>query len=187
MAVGDQVMLLRKGSVITLMTRPDGRQKGIEYLSEGDVIGLGYLFTQLTEPDAVMVYTKTPVEVCLLPTRLIEELCQSCLDLSNRLVRDLSRRFRSLVKHIEHMSLDTSEERVSYLLACLGHWETRNYRRLGLTHEELALLAGLNRVTVTRVIGSLANQGRLGYRTRARLRSRLTPDPAGNPGSEGLR
>jgi len=176
--VGDQLMLLKKGAVITLMTRPDGRQKGIEYLGEGDIIGLGYLFTQSNEPDAVMVYTKTPVEVCLFPARLIEQLCQSCIDLSERIVRDLSRRFHSLVKHIEHVSLDTSEEKVSYLLGCLGHCDTKDYRRqLTLTHEELALLAGLNRVTVTRAIGSLANQGLLGHSHHPTVRNRLATDP----------
>ncbi|OPX85294.1 MAG: hypothetical protein A4E53_03565 [Pelotomaculum sp. PtaB.Bin104] len=67
------------------------------------------------------------------------------------MIETLSRRFSESINQIEHLTLDTSKEKVLYVLESLGP-DFFNINRLAYTHEELAQFAGINRVTVTRAL-----------------------------------
>lgn len=167
-----QLMLLDKGQVITMRTRSDGKQKGIEYLREGNILGLSRLFDDSNEPGTLTVYAKSPLEVCLFSTEGFEQLCMTYNDLAREVIRSLSQRFSCAINDIEHISLDTSEEKVLYVVRSLSSRHAGSSRDpLPFTHEELGLLAGISRVTVTRVIDHLRKSGVLTTAKRAILLS----------------
>lgn len=163
-----QLMLLDKGQVITVRARSDGKQKGIEYLGEGNILGLSRLFDEANEPGTLTVYAKSSLEVCLFSTEGFEQLCMTYSDLARQVIRSLCHRFSCAINDIEHISLDTSEEKVLYLVRSLSSRYTGSSRHpLPFTHEELGLLAGISRVTVTRVIDHLRKLGVLTTAKRA--------------------
>ena len=142
------MLLINKGRIITLRQRPDGKQKGIRLLESGSILGLTQIF--YNRESSTNAYVQSDLEGCLFSTSFIESLCLQIPDFAKAIIGKLSRSFHESINHIEHLSLDTSTEKLSFILNTI-----ENNDRLDLTHHELALLTGMNRVTVTRAIKSI--------------------------------
>ena len=168
---GGKLMLLDKGQVIPSRFRKDGRQKGIECLGEGEIIGLSQLSSR-EELTRVSVYVKENMEGCLFPVTQFQQLCNTHSNLATEVISNLSRRFATAIDQLECMTLGNGEERILYLVEYLGthHLEdSLSVQTVAFTHEELALLAGINRVTATRAIDHLKQSGVL-TTSRGKLR-----------------
>ncbi len=152
----NKILLVRKGRVIPVRQRTNGKQKGIEYLGEGEIWGITHLFSPVRPVTNITAQAKTVLEGCLFPVAHFEELCLKHLDLARLVMSQLSCRFASVINQLEHMTLDSGEEKILYLLDLLT---SINSQSLPFTHEEIALLAGVNRVTVTRVLDRLKQLG----------------------------
>lgn len=148
------LLLIVKGVAITLKQRADGKQLGIECLEKGDIVGISNIFRE--EMDHAVFYTKKEVQTCSFRTEDFSNLCLSYPDISRQVIRSLSHRFAQAVTKLEHISLDNSTEKIMYLfekLCCERSDIEQGY--FSFTHEELALLTGINRVTASRVIENL--------------------------------
>ncbi len=159
-----KLMLVHKGQAIPLRIRQDGRQKGIECLGEGDIVGLGQLFRRADQCVGISIYVKEHLEVCLFPVSEFQKLCATNANFAGEVIRNLSRRFFTVVDHLENLTLGNGEERILYLVDFLGAGPDNlgtSLQTVAITHEELALLAGINRVTATRVIDNLKQAGKL--------------------------
>jgi len=149
-----RLFLIVKGIAITLKQRADGKQMGIECLEKGDIIGISNIFRE--EADYATFYTKKELETCSFLTEDFSNLCLDFPTISRQVIRSLSHRFAQAVVKLEHVTLDNSTEKILYLFQKLrGEQPSLEQRVFSFTHEELALLTGINRVTASRVIENL--------------------------------
>ncbi|KUO66974.1 MAG: hypothetical protein APF84_17430 [Gracilibacter sp. BRH_c7a] len=152
------LFLIVKGVAITLKQRPDGRQIGIDCVGQGNIIGLGNIL--LEERNDITFYTKTEIEACCFSTKDFIDLCSKSPELSIEIIHKLSQRFSQAVSNIEHHALDNSTEKILYRIQKLSYeFMSLQKQVFSFTHEELALLAGMNRVTASRVIDNLKQSG----------------------------
>ena len=151
---GGHLHLISRGLAITIKQRADGKQRGIECLERGDIIGISNIFRE--EEGFAIFYVKQEIETCTFPTETFSTLCLKYPELGREVIRSLSHRFDQLVSSLEHSTLDNSIEKMLFLIQKLRTEQTTLYEQVfSFTHEELALLAGINRVTASRVIDSL--------------------------------
>ncbi|MDD3654062.1 MAG: Crp/Fnr family transcriptional regulator [Desulfotomaculaceae bacterium] len=141
--------LLAKGQIFVIRVRENGRSRAM-ILNEGDILGITQLFgNHITNINHL--FTKTQIECCIFSIEQLEDMCCKFNDFACKMIDILSKRLSKTYNVIEHLTLDTSEEKLLYILETLGY-KRYNVDRISYTHEELAQLAGLNRVTVTRAL-----------------------------------
>lgn len=141
------LLILESGALMTIRSTPEGKKQGIDILKAGDLLGIVQLFNKEYE-DTISVLPLSSVCGCMLPIEGIEQLIRENHDISNAIIAHLSRRFVRVIHHLSVHSFGTSKDKLDYAL-----YKTTNDRDIKhLTHEELAILSGLNRVTVTRTI-----------------------------------
>ena len=157
-----KIMLVRRGEVITFRDRFQGRQKGIECLTAGDVIGISRLFGVHSPPLSVNMYVKVSAQFCVFPIERFENMAMERADFAKAVITNVVGRFFFAINQLEHMTLDTSEEKILYTLGMLrsrAGASAGGSASLAVTHKELAILAGVNRITATRVLEHLRKGG----------------------------
>ena len=97
---------------------------------------------------ASMYENWTDVSGCLVSKTIFDTLIQKHLSLNIIIIHHLSSRFYRIINHLTNLVFDTSKERIEYSLKLAHH----NLGNFYLTHEQIALLSGLNRVTVSKTI-----------------------------------
>lgn len=154
-----RIMLIRQGELLTVRERFNGRQKGIECLTAGDIVGISHVFETGELP--IHLYVKDAVEACVFPMNQFEKLMLEKADLARAVIKNMAQRFAAAINQIEHMTLDNSEEKILYTLKMLDGQNDASHKSHGisLTHKELAILAGVNRITATREIVHLKSAG----------------------------
>ncbi|UWG96700.1 Crp/Fnr family transcriptional regulator [Dehalobacter sp. DCM] len=143
-----QVAIINEGVVISLFLLEDGRQKSAELLKAGDLLGAYSLFQENNSQTGYML-SLTNVGLCMFPAEVFETFFQQSPEFSKTVLRSLSDRFHKSLNHLLQMQISNSEDKIRYVLDFL---KEAGIDPSYLTHEDLALLSDLNRVTVTRAI-----------------------------------
>jgi CRP/FNR family transcriptional regulator len=144
-------------------------------VGDGDVLGLDAVLSNT--PYQVRVETLCPSEVNFIPRAQLLRLLEQHADMQARVGEYLSLELRRTRAQAARIALSrTVRGRLAGLLVDLsgtGRRDADGIRfQLGLTHEELAALAGTSRETVTRLLNEFRRQGVV----RARQGSFLIPD-----------
>lgn len=137
----NNLLLVNKGKILTIRNRISGQRKGIELLTDGALLGITSLFTQKDYTISMIPIEKT--ECCSFSKSTLISLCKQNGELTLLLLKELTKRFNLIIQDSEHISLDNSQEKIDYVL---------NKDIKNLTLEEVALLAGLHRVTVSNIL-----------------------------------
>jgi CRP-like cAMP-binding protein len=167
---GGSVLLISAGALIMLRQRADGSALGSEYLSKGSIVGISSIFGQA---DDACFFTKKEVSGCLIQNEVFESLCQSHAELACEALRIVSNRFAHTLDNLEHIALNT-KDKLHYLIEKLSFISGQEGNpTLAFTHEELALLAGVTRVTVSRIIDLLKQEGKVVPVGRGKIRLNL--------------
>jgi CRP-like cAMP-binding protein len=103
------------------------------------------------------MYVKVSAQFCVFPIERFENMAMERADFAKAVITNVVGRFFFAINQLEHMTLDTSEEKILYTLGMLharagAHGGSAS---LAVTHKELAILAGVNRITATRVLEHL--------------------------------
>ena len=125
---------------MTIRQNNQGKQIGVDILRPGDLLGI-LNFNAESPQDHILILPLTDVSGCLVSKTIFDTLIQKHLSLNIIIIHHLSSRLTNLV-------FDTSKERIEYSLKLAHH----NLGNFYLTHEQIALLSGLNRVTVSKTI-----------------------------------
>lgn len=148
------VLILESGYVLTSRGHLSDRQQGTDILEPGDIIGV----VQLFHPDydaTINLLPITPVTGCLVSLKVLESLIRSNPECAILVLEEFSKRFGRVTSKLAIHSYGSARERLDYSL--------QRVRELGLENEirqeDLACLAGLSRVTVTRLLNSDKNDG----------------------------
>ncbi|WP_439588266.1 Crp/Fnr family transcriptional regulator [Hydrogenophaga sp.] len=169
--------LIRSGYVQVTISRPNGSALLLEIYGPGTIFGEGSAFEGTPRP-----VTTTTVTDCALerydPGELGEAFSRNP-ELPMSLIRLMSAKQRILASKVAGLSSSTPELRLCDLLLRVGHAE--HLQRLQaptlqvhLTHEQLASMSGLARVTVTRTLAKLSKHGLI--RTQPACVEVLNPD-----------
>jgi CRP/FNR family cyclic AMP-dependent transcriptional regulator len=126
---------------------PDGRRQGFLGIPGGEWFGEGSVMK--SEPRRYDAIAMRDTELLCLPRALFDELRATSLPFCQALVEQLNMRLGQAMAIIETMRLGTPEQRVAMYL---GRQLWHGSRRMGLSQEELGILAGLSRQTVNGVL-----------------------------------
>lgn len=130
-----------------------GRRQGFLGIPGGEWFGEGSVMKN--EPRRYDVIALRDSELMCLPRNLFEELRATQLAFNQALVETLNMRLGQAMTIIETFRLRTPEQRVAMYL---GRQLWHGSRKLGLSQEELGILAGLSRQTVNRVLNEFERQ-----------------------------
>lgn len=172
------VYIVRSGCVRLYKSLPDGRSINL------GLLGPNTVFTQEVDPDGLASGSTAEAlvdsTVAVVSTDDLADLIQRAPDLANAVVQGMSRRLSELQMLAEHLlARDTSVRLASTLLTL-----ARGFGRptadgltaitLPMTHQNLANMIGSNRVTVTRKLLELQEQGAV--RSLGRNSLAVSPD-----------
>jgi CRP-like cAMP-binding protein len=149
----------------------DGRRQGFLGIPAGEWFGEGSVMKD--EPRRYDAIALRDTDLLCLPRALFDELRETSIPFNRYLADHLNLRLGQAMTIIETMRLRTPEQRVAMYL---GPRLWRGSRKMGLSQEELGILAGLSRQTVNRVLNDLERRGlvqlefgRIGIRDEAGL------------------
>jgi CRP-like cAMP-binding protein len=150
-----QVAIVKEGVIISLFLTDDGSQKSVELLKAGDVIGADHMFHGPQEQTGYMLAMADSI-LCLFPAEVFETFYQQNQDFSRAVLKGLSSRFHKTLDALLWAKTSSSEDKIRKVFEFL---KEAGVNPAYLTHEDLALIADLNRVTVTRAIKTINQLG----------------------------
>jgi CRP/FNR family transcriptional regulator, cyclic AMP receptor protein len=181
--LGGCMYLLVAGRVKVSLASPDGKELALNYLEAPAHFGEMSLVD--SEPRSADVIAVTDVEVLALEGKDLSAAIQLQPRLALSLIATLSRRLRHTITRLEDMAFHDARHRVMRVVlnVATASYEARGVPVIaGLTHYEIATLAGTSRETASRIISSLVKEGVLATKGRRivvdlyRLRERLEAD-----------
>ena len=145
----DAVWLLHSGVVRTLTVLEDGTAVTLGLWGNGDIVG-----KPLSQANPYQIETLTPVDATLIHKQNWHEVTEATL-----LHMQRSEKFMEILhyKHAESKLLQL----FGWLVKRFGYQDLQGQQRidLRLTHQDIADLVGLTRVTVTRLMKVFERQG----------------------------
>lgn len=152
---GGALFTLRGGAMKLLQYLPDGSQRIVRLLKNGDVLGLEALVDQPYQHDAVAL---TDCEICAIPASVIERLGHE----QRRLYQELMVRWQQALNEADawltEFTTGTARQRVARLLLRLACPDQGGHLPL-FGREDMGAMVGLTTETVSRTIAELRRQG----------------------------
>lgn len=155
--LADRFYYLKEGRVKIFFNSETGQERTLTLLDPGAIFGEAAFFDGLPRVSSAKTIEKSriiPVSQDLLLERFREEPM-----LAFQLLRSLSKTVRMLSNQVDHMTFLQADRRLARVLTELSGGPLGRVREVFCTHEELGNMAGISRVTVSRVLGEFAKQG----------------------------
>lgn len=157
---GTAMCLLVSGRVKVSLASPEGKELVLNHLEAPAHFGeMALVDGQPRSSDVIAV---TDVEVFILDGKDLSAAIQVQPKLALSLIATLSRRLRHTINRLEDMAFHDATHRVMRVVlnVATAGLETRGAPVIqGMTHYDLATLAGTSRETASRVISQLARDG----------------------------
>lgn len=147
-----QILILETGAIIGYRSNVDVKMQSVTLVQPGDLLGIVSLFSD-SNRESFSISPLIDSAGCMISLRTMEKLILEDPELCTATIRQYSNRYSRVVDSFMNKTLGSSEQRVEYALAQL--------KDIGIkyvTHENLALLSGLNRVTVTKALGHICKK-----------------------------
>ena len=180
---GGCMYLLVSGRVKVTLASPDGKELALNYLEAPSHFGEMSLVD--AGPRSADVIATTDVECLALEAADLARAVQIQPKLAVSLIATLSNRLRQTISRLEDMAFHDATHRVMRVVlnVATASYESRGVPVIqGLTHYDIATLAGTSRETASRIISMLAREGIVATKGRRiivdlfRLRERLEID-----------
>ncbi|WP_405142477.1 Crp/Fnr family transcriptional regulator [Paenibacillus sp. FSL H7-0942] len=156
---------VKRGKVRLYTLNPEGKQFTLDILTEGNVFGEMNGISLGTR--AVYIETMEECDICLMNKQRFEQFLIEHPEFMMRLMNVLSERIKRMSELTQTLALGNLHEKVLHnlfrLAEQMGWIEEDEYCRiqLGLTHQEIAWMAGATRESVTIVMQDLAKSGHI--------------------------
>lgn len=140
--------IIAEGVLLKYTLLEDGTQKSIEMLKSGDLLGEHLLFDNLEYPD-YSTMALTEVRICNYPIKIIRKLFNENRQFAFALTQSLTKHVTK--NHVFWVKLHSlnGAEKVEFLYNLL---RDLNVNLQLITQEDLALIAGVSRITVARAM-----------------------------------
>lgn len=156
---GSSMYLLSSGRVKVSLASPEGKELVLNYLEAPTHFGeMALVDAQRRSADVIAV---TDVELFAIDAKDLSAAIQLQPKLALSIIATLSRRLRHTNARLEDMAFHDATHRVMRVVlnVATAGFETRGTPIIqGMTHYDIATLAGTSRETASRVISSLARQ-----------------------------
>ena len=163
----DAFYMVKSGTLRSYFMASDGREITQELLLPGKVCGSVSFFMDIQRIASVVALTDA--EVLVLNHETIQQCFGEHYELAVEIIQTLGKTIRFLVSQGESLIIRSAERRIAHTLLQLAidfrkHPKDSSYR-IPYTHQQIAELAGMNRVTVTKELNRFAQRGwiQLGY------------------------
>lgn len=164
----DTVHFLLSGRIKTCKFTADGREVILWFGFPGEVFGL--IQSPHHKGRMVSVETCEPCEIARMSSNSFQDFLGSRPKVSQLLVQIVASRLGMLANRLVYFAADDAETRIAKLLVNLDaryhNSGSGSEQPIGLTHQEIADLTGVQRQTATRILGRLAKCGALSMRYR---------------------
>ncbi|MEG1751009.1 MAG: hypothetical protein RR241_04500 [Raoultibacter sp.] len=153
----DKVAIVRQGAIVAHVGSADSDRIMASFIAvTGDVINVMRIAGAAgVYPEDFNVadygHVLKPAEVCLVSLDVLRELAQEP-DVSAAIIVQLTDRYKDALDRMRSANYESAENRVRWLLEYL---EIKGIPLASVTHDEMALILGMNRVTVTRMLSRL--------------------------------
>ncbi|MDO8963202.1 MAG: Crp/Fnr family transcriptional regulator [Coriobacteriia bacterium] len=152
--------VLISGRVKVSIASPEGKELALGYLEAPSYFG--EMGAAESTPRAADVIATTDIEVLSIEGKDLARVFSVRPELAIALVATLSHRLREMIVRLEGMAFHDATHRVMRVLlnVATASYEARGVPVIeGLTHYEIATLAGTSRETASRVISNLQRDG----------------------------
>lgn len=161
----DKVYYLETGLARYTMNDINGRSRTIGFLLPGSIFGEGPIILQA--PITMGVQAMKDCTFYYIPRNKVISMIYQDPELSIEIIRNVTLKFRNLLKCFSLLSFVTPEQRLIYfwssILKTRQHEVFEQWHRLpvDLSQEQLGEVIGANRVTVCRIIAKWKKESRL--------------------------
>jgi len=158
----DKLYILLSGRVKLLMLSPEGKEKVLTILQEGDILGEMSLFDQDKHPLTAEVIEEA--RLVMVDLADLEDIIMKNPRVAIKIIEALARKTRLLTSQIRELVFQDAEGRLASLIMRLMEdfgVDVKSGRMIDLilTHQEIANLIGSSRVTVTKLINQFIDEG----------------------------
>lgn len=157
----NQLLFLNKGQVKMIALTKSGTEKIIWYINAPNIFGEVPFFH--SQPCRFVIMASGNSEVYCFDRDFVEDKLVEYPDIMKYMFRLFAQKVRVLSSQIEDLTFNSPLARVAKLLFFLAlqngeHMVNDNYLiNIRLTHQELANITGLHRVTATNALGKLCD------------------------------
>ncbi len=154
--LGDSFYYLKKGKVSVFMTSSDGLEKTLNTASSGEILGEAAFFDKLPRVSSAKAVENS--ELVIIDKNRLIELIRKYPNLAMELLEIQAKRIRLLSSQIDSMAFLQADARIAQLLL---QYKTSINGKLfvNLTHEEIGSMAGVSRVTVSKILNIFVKKG----------------------------
>jgi len=149
------IYLVTRGRVRAFALSADGRETTLEVLPAGRIFGDSSFLSGIRR--CVTIRTVTAAEIVVCPTDRLVQLCRGSEEVMVLLFQHMAETCNYLTHQVTRLVHYDSRQRVADFL--LLESASRGWDELPYTHEEIARSVSLNRVTVSRILSELKEQG----------------------------
>lgn len=154
-AEGRHVFTLREGVVKLVRYLPDGTQRIVRLLRQGDVAGLEATLAQPYQHHAVVLDRAV---ACRIPTSTIQTLSEQTPRLHRQLMQRWQRAVAEADAWVTELSTGPARQRVAHLLLKLAEYSDPDSLYIP-SREDIGAMLGITTETASRVIADLRRQG----------------------------
>ena len=160
--------MVKRGTLRSFVMGADGREITLELLSPGKVFGTVSFFSGTNRIASVVALTDA--EVLVLNHETMRQCFGQHYSLVVEVIQTLGITTQFLVSQVESLTIISAEGRIAHTLLQLALDFKKQpgavSYRIPYTHQQIAELAGMSRVTTTKELNAFAERGwvRLGYR-----------------------
>lgn len=164
----DAFYMVKSGALRSYVMASDGREITLELLRPGKVFGSVSFFMGIRRIASVVALSDA--EVVVLTQESIKQCFGEHYDLAVEIIQALGMTTRFLVSQVESLTIISADQRIAHTLLQLAPEFKKEPAdtsyRIPYTHQQIAELAGMNRVTTTKELNRFAEKGwlQLGYR-----------------------
>lgn len=154
--------LLISGRVKLTMLSPNGKEKVLNILQEGDIMGEISFFD--LDPHPITAEAIEDTRLLIIPREKLEEIITEKPSLALKIIESLAKKTRLLTSQVRELVFHDAAGRMASLIRrFLDDFGLKvssgKMIDIILTHKEIANLIGSSRVTVTKIINNFIDQG----------------------------
>jgi CRP/FNR family transcriptional regulator len=157
-----QLYYLKSGLLKQVTANSDGVEKIIGIIKAGNVIGEAPFFHGF--PSLCTFSAITDSKIYIFSREAISLLSERNPEILNNIICSMSLKIRMLTTQINILTSSNASTRIRRVLHLLTQHYPQQEIEIDLTHQDIADLSGVHRVTVSRTLSQLRHQGILEYK-----------------------
>lgn len=160
------VAIVLKGIITQSVISAKGHEKLLYVLRSGEIFGEMYFFCGGT--DSIIAKGKTNGQMAVIAGNVLEEMLKTHPEVYRHFIHSITRKFRIVMLQLTNSVFNDALGKISdallRLYSCADHDASgRACINMALTHQELANNIGCSRITVTRYLNMLLDEGVIRY------------------------